>query len=276
MRRCLAAAAALACVAAQAGPRATIELLSQARVTADQVSLGHVAHLSSTDLDLVRRLVNLPLGRAPRAGQPATVERSTLAHWIRRETGLEESDLAWRGAEAARVVRAVRAVRGEEIAAAAVDAARAWLAAQGVHAEVEARMLPRDVEAPAGELRLHARPLEGAQVRKRLLVWVELWSDAAFVRTVPVALDLAGEPTELARTAPLQLEPAPRAVAEHPLVLRGDWATLRSTAGAVTLESRVEVLQDGRAGQRVRVRQPGATGILFARVVGAAQLELAP
>jgi flagella basal body P-ring formation protein FlgA len=45
----------------------------------------------------------------------------------------------------------------------------------------------------------------------------------------------------------------------------------------VSLESRVEVLQDGRVGQRVRVRAAtGASGILFAKVIGRGQLELAP
>jgi flagella basal body P-ring formation protein FlgA len=63
---------------------------------------------------------------------------------------------------------------------------------------------------------------------------------------------------------------------EPRVVARGDWATLHSAAGAVTLESRVEVLQDGRPGQRVRVRQQGATGPVFARVLGAGQLELVP
>jgi flagellar basal body P-ring formation protein FlgA len=44
----------------------------------------------------------------------------------------------------------------------------------------------------------------------------------------------------------------------------------------VMLESRVEVLQDGRVGDSVRVRQGGATGIVLARVTGPAALELAP
>ena len=42
------------------------------------------------------------------------------------------------------------------------------------------------------------------------------------------------------------------------------------------LESRVEVLQDGHPGQRVRVRQPGGAGLVMARVVGRGELELAP
>lgn len=60
-----------------------------------------------------------------------------------------------------------------------------------------------------------------------------------------------------------------------PLVQRGQWAALRSGAGLVTSEARVEVLQDGRLGDNVRVRQPGAAGAVVARVVGAGQLEVA-
>jgi flagella basal body P-ring formation protein FlgA len=58
-------------------------------------------------------------------------------------------------------------------------------------------------------------------------------------------------------------------------VARGEWALLRALAGAVRLESRVEVLQDGRLGDKVRVRTPGAMGTVFATVVGPHQLELA-
>jgi flagellar basal body P-ring formation protein FlgA len=66
-----------------------------------------------------------------------------------------------------------------------------------------------------------------------------------------------------------QVEPAP-------LVTRGEWATLRVTEGMVTLESRVEVLEDGRAGQRVQVKVPDASGSIFARVTGPGALEVGP
>ncbi len=277
-------AAGAAAAAAAPGPRASIELLPQAQVATEAVLLGHVAHLRSTDLALMRKLVNLPIGRAPRAGEPAVVGREALAQWIRREAGVPDGELEWLGVEATRVLRVARQLRGEEIAAAATQALRDWLAAQGLHADVQPRQLPRDIDAPAGELRLQARPLALAQPRSRMLVWVDVFSDERFVRTVPVALDLGGGLAPLhgpaapaAAGAPLQPGLAvPAAGNVPPLVARGEWATLRSAAGVVTLESRVEVLQDGRSGQRVRVRQPGATGVVFARVVGPAQLELAP
>lgn len=65
------------------------------------------------------------------------------------------------------------------------------------------------------------------------------------------------------------LEPAPA-------VTRGDWAQLLARSGNVAVQSRVEVLQDGRKGQVVRVKVAGAQGELLARVVGQGQLEAQP
>lgn len=268
------------CLPALAAPRATVELLAQSSVSGESVSLGEVAHLRSPDLELMRRLVHLPIGRAPRGDQPAMVSREALASWVRLQAGVSDEEVEWRGAQAARVMRITRQVRGEEIAAAATAALREWLAAQGVHADIQPRQLPRDLEAPAGDVRLQARPLLHAALRSRMLVWVDVWSAGAFLRTVAVSLEAGGIATETGThgdAAPLQ-QPSPGHAAPGAAlaVTRGAWATLRSTSGVVTLESQVEVLQDGRAGQRVRVRQAGASGVVFARVVGPAQLELVP
>jgi flagella basal body P-ring formation protein FlgA len=270
------AVALLACSVAYAAPRVRIELLAQAQVGSDAVSLGQLAHLHTSELPLMRQLVDLPIGRAPRDGQPAFVQREALARWVQRETGLGPDDLAWQGSEAARVMRVTRQVKGSELAAAATEALRGWLVQQGVGGDVHAARLPRDIDVPAGDVQLRARPLDAAPLRSRRLVWVEVWAEGRFVRAVPVPLGL--DATLLAG-APLSQSPAatPSArVQGQVLVERGAWATLRSTDGVVSLESKVAVLQDGRAGEQVRVRAPGGGGIVFARVVGPAQLELAP
>lgn len=61
-----------------------------------------------------------------------------------------------------------------------------------------------------------------------------------------------------------------------PAVTRGNWAQLLAHSGNVTVESRVEVLQDGRRGQLVRVKVPGAGGEVVARVTGPGQVEVQP
>ena len=58
------------------------------------------------------------------------------------------------------------------------------------------------------------------------------------------------------------------------LVARGGTAMLRSVDGAIEVESRVEVHEDGAAGQDVRVRLPGATADVLARVTGPGRVEV--
>ncbi|MCE3270982.1 MAG: flagella basal body P-ring formation protein FlgA [Ramlibacter sp.] len=267
---------------AVAAPHADLQLVPQARVSDDQVTLGDLVRLQSDDLALVRRLVSLPVGQAPRPGESALVQRGTLADWVRRSTGLANATLRWSGADAARVIRTSRQLRGEEIADAAMEGVRRVIAAAGQHAELRVRSSVRDVEVPDGKVQLLPRPTDsGAPLRNRALVWVDAWVNDRFIRSFPVTVeisDLGGQP------GVVPVATGAGAMAQgvtHPddanAVSRGEWAALRITSGAVSLESRVEVLQDGRVGQRVRVRAAtGASGILFAKVIGRGQLELAP
>ena len=271
----------LASACAQAAPRATLELLPRAEVAAEAVSLGQIARLSSPELALVRRLVHLPVGRVPRDGQAALVRREALAQWVQRETGLAAGELAWQGSEVVRVNRVTRQVSGDELARAATAALRPWLARRGFAGEPWVARVPRDVGVPAGELELRPRPLAGMALRSRMLVWIEVWSNGTFARAVPVPVELdaaliGAAPASEASTPVLGSSGQASSPRLPVLVERGAWATLRSTDGVVSLESKVTVLQDGRAGEHVRVRAPGGGGIVFARVIGAAQLELAP
>jgi flagella basal body P-ring formation protein FlgA len=268
---------------AAAAPLASIELLPEAKVGAGTVLLGQVARLHASDLDLIRKLVHLPVGNAPAPGNMAVLQRGTLMQWVRRHAALPAGALAWSGPEEGRVIGVAAQLRGEDIARAAVAEANAQLNAAGRAGRVEARLVPHDVALPGGEVRLEVRGLEQASWPRRLVVWVDIWSGGWFVRTVPVGLETvagdrrAGDPADGMPLASAAEDTGIPATAHAPLtVARGDWAVLRAIEGAVTLESRVEVLQDGRTGQKVRVRQHGAVGPVLARVVGRGLLEIAP
>lgn len=271
--RCFLACAALGVGCATAAPQADVVLLPQARVTSSQVKLGDVAHLSSADLDLMRRLVNLPLGAAPQPGQAAVVQRARVADWVLRTLGTTTAVLRWSGSGESRIARVSRQLRGDEVAHAAMEAARAWLSTQGMAGAIQVRHPVRDVDVPEGDLRLQPRPIEFPPLRNRLLVWVDVWLGEQFLRAIAVPLEVDAAP--LQGRVPTSPEP-PMEEGTALAVQRGEWAALRTGAGAVLLENRVEVLQDGRVGQRVRVRPTSGSGLLLARVVGRGQLELAP
>jgi len=59
-------------------------------------------------------------------------------------------------------------------------------------------------------------------------------------------------------------------------VERGQWVTLKFSAGGLQLEGRAEALQEGEPGQTVRVRLAGATQPVEARVVERGRVEAMP
>lgn len=268
-----------------ASPVARIELLPDARVSTSVVVLGDVARLRSQDLELLRRLVHLPLGSAPVPGEAGHLLQSDLANWIRRQARIAPETLAWSGASGVRVVREVARIDGQELARTAVEAAQSWLGEQGLAGAAYARMTPRDLTLDRTGAQLRARAPNLSKPRANVVIWVDVRSGGEVVRTVPVSvgltsLDASAAPGAVLPKTSKETELAPRPAAglsNVPLaVSRGEWATLRAASGAVILERRVEVLQDGRAGQNVPVRSPGATGQVLARVVAPGYLELAP
>jgi flagellar basal body P-ring formation protein FlgA len=299
-----------------------IELRPAAEVDHAEVTVGDVAVITTGDLQMLQRLVDLPIGPAPRTDAAVRIDRRRLMRWIRSRTGVESSQIVWTGPSTTVVRRAMREISGQAVARAAEERLRAALASDQRRLVLHVRQIPRALAAPAGPLRLEARPVPPTEVvPRRLTVWVDVWVDDRFVRTVPVGFDVgvfgpayvatrghaAGQilaPAELAirevewsgrdaplldpgapdTSKPLRLrrrvaagEPLTRAETEQaPAVARGEWAVLRATQGSVQLETRVEVLQDGRSGQAVRVRLPSGHDVILARVTGPGAVEMQP
>jgi flagella basal body P-ring formation protein FlgA len=258
-----------------------IELRPELEVNGPQVLLGDVAVLTTLDLPLLQRLMVLPLGPAPRTGTSTRLERGSLVRWIWARTGLRPEQIAWSGPDAAVVRAAVRRVTGEEIAGRARDALDHAIGALGLEASVGEPLVPNDQDVPAGEVELRARSVpRAALLSGRPSVWVDVWVDGRFARTVPVRFEVALGGTPAAgtsprvRTAPVPAAPAP--VKASPAVTRGSTASLRSVAGRIAVESRVEVLEDGHPGEVVRVQLPGADAPVLARVVAPRAVEVEP
>lgn len=98
------------------------------------------------------------------------------------------------------------------------------------------------------------------------------WTGRAGSPAVPAG----GERLRVRRPIGAGDAPARHDLEPAPAVSRGERATLRAGQGLVRVESTVEVLQDGREGDAVRVRAPHARADIVARVTGAGLVEVAP
>jgi flagellar basal body P-ring formation protein FlgA len=310
-----------------------VDMKPQAQVRQLRVVLGDVATVSSPDLALLRRALALPLGQAPRPGEPLFLERGQVERWLMSRTALRSEQIQWSPTVGTLVSTASQDVDGEALVQAAQGALRQHLASLWTDASrAEPRIetipvsIPAGLSVPSGAITFQVRPLERMPVSKHMLVWLDIFADNRFVRAVPVRFDVSvfvSAPVATAQApAGAMLTPAmfverevdiarmqdgdrlktaadiavlgssvlPRLsrgvrggdlitgnhVQPSPTVSRGQWASLTSRHGMVTLESRVEVLQDGLTGQAVPVRQANANGSVMARIVGPGQLEIQP
>jgi flagella basal body P-ring formation protein FlgA len=156
------------------------------------VTLGDVAVLSTHSLPLLNRLMALSIGPAPHAGDTLRLGRIELGRWVQVRTGIAPGAIEWTGASTAAVQRAASEVSGERLASVARESLREWLAARSTRADIDLTSVPRNVAVPAGELSVKARPIPGDQpIARRASVWLDLWVDGRFVRTVPVGFEVA-------------------------------------------------------------------------------------
>lgn len=330
--------AAACCAPAWAVPAQAwlrVELRPQVTVQHSSVRLADIAVLTSSDLDMLRRALAIPLGQAPRPGESAVLESERLGYWLRSRTGLRDDQIDWRGPRQTAIVTAVQEIAGEQVAAQAQAALaehlRSMARQKGLvlsRLDIDPVALPLSLEVPVQGRRLQVRPLNATRMGPRMLVWVDVFSGDRHVRAIPVRFEVAafarlpvashampaGSPVQAdgmelreidvtampglpALPGGVQVDASAGADADPPVlrralqagdvvsadsllarpaVVRGEWASLVTRQGPLSLESRVEVLQDGQPGQIVRARPANATGVLSVRVVGRGQLELQP
>lgn len=191
----------LAALAGTGGPAAAaqdlapgeVEITLRADATAPQrlVRLGDVATIRATDLDTIRRLVDLPLGQAPRAGTRVMLERQAVTDWIRRRLGIGSDRLRWSGVARGSVGTPAQRADAAGIEQTARAALQRWLAARSSRFDLDSLGVPAGLQLPAGRVELSARPIPaGQQPAQRMVVWVDVAVDGSFVRTVPVSFSV--------------------------------------------------------------------------------------
>jgi len=184
-----------------------IELRPLVEVKSAQVTLGEVATIDTQDPEALSQLKALPLGKAPPGGGAVNLGRGSLERWIQARAGIEPGRIRWSGAWVTSIRSATQKALGDQIASSAQAFLLKAYEATDLRVEVGLTQTPEGVSVPAGHLKMKARPqsalqppaLEGDSyfrapanplLSKHQSVWVDLWVDGRFIRTVPVGFDV--------------------------------------------------------------------------------------
>lgn len=168
-----------------------VALPERAQVHRADVALGDVAQLRARDLNTLRRLMSMSIGPAPRSGEAVVVEAKTLARFVQTHLKLSEAAIEWEGAPRVRIERAMQALSGEQLQAAARQRLESWLRARHERFAASTAQDTQSLSVPAGNLELRAREIPDNQLAaRRMIVWVDVWVAGDFVRTISVAFDV--------------------------------------------------------------------------------------
>lgn len=253
-----------------------IALHDEVRIDARVYSLGDIAAVAADEAGLAARLAGVRIGRTPRAGVVAQVERADVAARIERVLPGRSASVHWSGADRTRVRSLEQPYVSARYVAAARDAIHDWLAARFDRFSTEPAGDYRDLRLPLGAVRLEAGLAPNAKVGKRLCVWVDLFVDNVRYRTLPVWFAVSAQapvwvldrPLRAGATVvPAMLRAARRDIAglgAEPVAdvahLRGQRLTRDVAADTVLTGALLEPVPDVVRGQRVEVRA-GAAGV---------------
>lgn len=173
-----------------------IELKERVQVVQAQVALTDVAHISSENLDLLRRAMAVPLGAAPRAGEAVSLDRAQLQRWLRTQMGLGVEQVQWLGAPVTEVRRSTTEIAGEKLQSVAEAALRKHLESTLANVpkariEIQAIATPANLSMPAATSSLVVRPLDTLPLSSRMLVWVDAFANGQYVRSISVRFEVA-------------------------------------------------------------------------------------
>jgi flagella basal body P-ring formation protein FlgA len=306
-------AIAVCCALLQGAPATaapTAVLQAHVRLDRDEVRLGDLAAVTGADAATVAGWRALVVGTSPRTLTPQCITRAQLAR-ILRATPLQLAGAD--GVCIERVQEALDDAELHSLARPVLDAwlarhAEHWNVADTDAAEKPAvpsgrrvlRVRPLDEAAPLAptmdvwiDVAVDGRYVRSVPVRfavqayRRVLAVRDAAEAGALLEpgmTVWREVDVARQPAALTALGPgrqrlrRSVEAGtvltPASLAAAPAVARGDKLVLSLAAGAVSLQKRVEALQDGAVGQRVRVRPEQGAEPFEARVTGVGQVEI--
>ncbi|MGB4009289.1 MAG: flagella basal body P-ring formation protein FlgA [Bacillota bacterium] len=224
----------------------TIELLPSACSEGPQILLGEIAVLHVEDDALREALRSLEVGSAPLPGSSRKVNLGQVQVRMRARK-IDPAKFVFVGAPEVAVAAAARRIAASDIEAAAIDAVCVFTghALSPSDFRVARTDAPQGMLVPPGELRLEAQVAQTGADMAFVRVRVRAIVDGVEARSVLVWLEIT----------------APSAVKQLADV------TLMAQTGDVRVSVPAVALQDGRPGQKIRVKNAVTGVVVWARVM---------
>ena len=239
---------------AQAEPPAdlTIEFASPAYAAGPQILLGDIARVHVSDDALRARLVQMEVGAAPIPGGTRKVNMGQVQVRMRQQR-IDPAAFSFQGPAEVSVTAVAERVAGRSIEQAAIDAvcADAGYVLDPDSVKVIRFDYPQGMTVPPGPVVLAASVVSPG-------------ADAALVRAnVKVIVNGVA-----VRTAPVWME-----IIAPPMVSRGSSVLLVAAGPGVHVTVPATALEDGRPGQRIRVKNTASGIEAVGRVVGPGMVQ---
>ena len=231
----------------------TIEFASPAYTAGPQILLGDIARVHVLDDALWARLAQLEVGPAPIPGGTRKVNVGQVQVRMRQQR-IDPAQFSFQGPAEISVTAVAERVAGSRIEQAAIEAvcAHAGHALEPEDVKVVRFDYPQGLTVPPGPVVLEASIVPPG-------------ADAALVRA-NVKVIVGGT---AARTVPVWLE-----ITAPPMVARGNSVLLVAEGPGIHVTVSAVALEDGRPGQRIRVRN-AASGVEAAgRVMGPGTVQV--
>jgi flagellar basal body P-ring formation protein FlgA len=251
-------------------PEVEISLRDTVRLAERTFTLRDIADLNGSNTNLVSRLERVLMGRTPRAGVSAQIDRDAIAARIDRLLPGISKRVSWTGAPQTRVQGRYQRFDRQGYIDAAQLRLDGWLGERYDNFSAIPAGHYEDMPLPFGKVRLHAEVAKRERVSKRMCVWVDLLVDEQRYSSIPVWFGVSAKAQvyELkrplsagARLVPAMLQKNKRDLAyvsgapvTELAVIEGQRLIRDLPEGTVLTEEVLEPVPDVVKGQELQVR----------------------
>lgn len=198
------------CVA-MAGTPVRVTLHEEVELESIRYRLGEIADIVTDDARLFAKLSNLVVGQAPRSGYNGYITRNELAAFVEREVPAAYRRLEWRGAGKVQLRAVGSAYPGDRIQRAAYERLYEYLSEY--YDDFSIGLVNNETASPIlplGDVSITAY-LPGAELNKRMTVWVDIHVEDMLYQSVPVWFSVSVYQEVLAAARKMERHDIPRA-----------------------------------------------------------------